>query len=90
MPSDGELAERRFFAWKAQHPHEVEDASAVWAAAWRAGAWNAIQQNTTLGLNLTQIIQRLEDLAALYADVDAERQLEHELAQASQYWRNEP
>jgi hypothetical protein len=88
--SDGEVATRRFFAWKAQHPHLLDDPSAVWEAAWRAGAWNAIQQNTTLGLNLTQIIQRLEDLAALYADVDAERQLEHELTQASTYWRGEP
>jgi hypothetical protein len=62
----------------------------VWAAAWRAGAWDAIRRNATLGLNLAQIIQRLEELAQLYADVDIESQAERELETSSAYWRSEP
>jgi hypothetical protein len=67
-PNEAEASRGRYFAWLATHPHESEDASAIWAAAWKAGAWDAIRRNTTLGLNLSQIIQRLEELHALYSD----------------------
>jgi hypothetical protein len=75
----------RFFAWKRQHPHEAEDPAAVWNAAWESGAWDAIRRNATLGLNLTQILQRLEELAALYRDAEIEREIED----TSAYWSTE-
>ena len=37
-----------FFSWKHHHPHESEDASAVWGAAWRAGGRAAIQDSARL------------------------------------------
>lgn len=49
-----------------------------------------MRRNSTLGLNLTQVIQRLEELALLYSDVEHERTLAQELEQASAYWRSEP
>jgi hypothetical protein len=84
-----EYARGRFFAWQAKHPHLAEDPSQVWAAAWQAGAWDAIQRNATLGLNLSQVIQRLEELARMYADVDMDDKLDRELAQASAYWKTD-
>jgi hypothetical protein len=90
--------EGRLFAWLAHHPSEAEALHDVapgvvgllWTDAWRAGAWDAVKQNATLGLNLSQIIERLEELHALYADVDIERQAERELEASSRYWKSEP
>jgi hypothetical protein len=76
---------RRFFAWKRQHPSQSEDASAVWDAAWQAGAWDAIRRNTELGLNLSNVVQRLEELTQSLHRVDIEREIEH----ASAYWHND-
>jgi len=78
-------ARGRFFAWQRLHPREAEDPSAIWAAAWKAGSWDAIRRNANLGLNLSQIVQRLEELANLYAEVDVEREVER----ASAYWHTE-
>jgi hypothetical protein len=86
MTTDQRDPRGRFYAWRNLHPHEAEDPATVWAAAWQAGAWDAIRRNSSLGLNLAQIVQRLEELAALYADVDQERQFERELSQPSTYW----
>jgi hypothetical protein len=90
-PPDGDRyehdASRRFFMWRHKHPLEAEDPALVWAAAWRAGAWDAIRSNFTLGLNLSQVIERLEELYALYADVEVERRAEREMGEASNYWR---
>ena len=83
--SDAEVSRGRYFAWLAAHPRESEDASAVWAAAWNAGSWHAIRANAQLGLNLTQIVQRLEELAALYTDHEVEREIDG----ASAYWKSE-
>ena len=71
------MSERsRFHDWvKENCPHAFQDEFALdlmWAA-WHAGAWDALQQNTTLGLNLSQITQRLEELANVYADVRREQ-----------------
>ena len=84
-----------YFKWLARHPSEAESLHDVapevlgrlWVDAWQAGAWDAIQRNSTLGLNLTQIIQRLEELARLYADVDTDCHVERELERSSTYWR---
>ena len=84
-----DYARGRYFAWRANHPAEADDPAAAWAAAWRAGSWDAIRRNAQLGLNLSQIIQRLEELTQLYGDVDLDRQFEHELERASAYWRGE-
>lgn len=67
-----------YFRWLANHPHAAEDPSAIWAAAWQAGAWDAIRRNASLGLNLSQIVQRLEELAALYADHEIEADFEED------------
>jgi hypothetical protein len=53
-----------YFAWKHYHPHEAEDASAVWAAAWKAGGRAALNDSSRL-LNLvpllTDLLYALED-----------------------------
>ena len=87
----------RYFAWRASHPSEADHldqvpadvVSRLWADAWKAGAWDALKRNATLGINLSQIIERLEELAQLYSDVDRERAYEHELAASSAYWKGE-
>jgi len=92
-----DYARGRYFGWRTNHPAEAEllddlpqdIPSRLWTDAWRAGSWDAIRRNAQLGLNLAQIIQRLEELAQLYGDVDMDRQFEHELERASAYWRGE-
>ena len=37
-----------YFSWKHHHPHEAEDMSAVWGAAWRAGVRAALQDSARL------------------------------------------
>ena len=65
-----------YWSWRHDHPREVEDAATVWAEAWRRGSWDAIRRNSNLGLTLLQVVERLEELARLYADVDAAREAE--------------
>jgi nicotinamide riboside transporter PnuC len=81
--TESDASRGRYFAWRNSHPHEAEDPSAVWAAAWKAGSWDAIRRNADLGLMLTQIVQRLEELAHLYVDV------EREVERSSAYWHTE-
>ena len=57
-------ASRAYFAWKYYHPHEAEDPSAVWAAAWKAGGRAALNDSSRLvGLVplLTELLYALED-----------------------------
>lgn len=53
-----------FFAWKHTHPHEAEDSSAIWAAAWKAGGRAALNDSSRL-LQLvpllTELLYALED-----------------------------
>jgi hypothetical protein len=49
-----------FFAWKHHHPHEVEDPSAVWGAAWRAGGRAAINDSGRL-VELVPLLRELLD-----------------------------
>ena len=37
-----------YFAWRHHHPHESEDPSAVWGAAWRAGGRAALRDSAQL------------------------------------------
>jgi len=90
-------ASKAYFVWRHSHPSEAEllddvppdVVSSLWAAAWKAGSWDAIKRNGALGLNLSQVIQRLEELYQLYADDQVQRTLSDELEQASVYWRGE-
>ena len=82
--SEQQASRSGYFAWLHDHEQESDDASAVWAAAWRAGAWYAIRANAQLGLNLTQIVQRLEELAAMYGD----RALEDDHERGAAYWKD--
>ena len=53
-----------YFAWKFHHPHESEDPSAVWSAAWKAGGRAALHDSARL-LDLvpllTELLYALED-----------------------------
>ena len=77
---------RRFFAWKRQHPSQSEDSSAVWDAAWEAGAWDALRRNADLGLMLSSIVQRLEELTQSIHRMDIEREIED----GSTFWHTDP
>jgi len=81
---------RSFYAWRYYHPHQAEDPLAAWQEAWKRGAWDAIRSNATLGLNLAQILKRLEELHDLYADVDLQRRMEAECETGSPLWKAEP
>jgi len=89
-----DAALRSYFVWLSRHPSEAaavrdmppEVASRLWADAWQAGAWDAIRRNTDLGLMLANIVERLEELYALYRDHDIEREAE----QGSPLWSSEP
>lgn len=59
-----------YFAWKYHHPHEAEDPSAVWAAAWKAGGRAALNDSS----RLLQLVPLLTDL--LYALEDGRVELE--------------
>jgi hypothetical protein len=59
-----------YFAWKFHHPHESEDASAVWAAAWKAGGRAALNDSS----RLLQLVPLLTEL--LYALEDGRVELE--------------
>jgi hypothetical protein len=47
-----------YFAWKFHHPHEAEDPSAIWGAAWRAGGRAALNDSS----RLVQLVPLLRDL----------------------------
>jgi hypothetical protein len=51
-------AASEFFAWKFSHPHESEDPSAVWGAAWRAGARAALRDTSQLS-DMTPLLREL-------------------------------
>ena len=51
-------AASEFFAWKFSHPHESEDPSAVWGAAWRAGARAALRDTGQLS-DMTPLLREL-------------------------------
>ena len=53
-----------FFAWRAVHPHESEDPSAVWAAAWKAGGRAALADSA----RLIQLVPLLSELFYLLED----------------------
>jgi len=69
-----DLASRRFFAWRAMHPNQAEDMSAVWAAAWQAGGRDALVKSA----QLAELVPRLEELAALFWSGKVERDLEQD------------
>ena len=46
-----------YFAWRHHHPHEAEDMSAVWGAAWRAGGRAALQDSAHL-VDLAPLLRR--------------------------------
>jgi len=53
-----------YFAWRHYHPHESEDPSAVWGAAWRAGGRAAIAASSELAELvpvLRALLETLED-----------------------------
>jgi hypothetical protein len=58
-----------YFAWRYYHPHEAEDPSAIWGAAWRAGGRAAMQDST----RLVELVPLLRDLLCLLED----GQIEH-------------
>ena len=53
-----------YFAWRHAHPHEAEDPSAVWAAAWKAGARAALLDSS----RLVQLVPLLSELFYLLED----------------------
>jgi hypothetical protein len=86
-----ELADpdRRFFAWRAKHPNVAEDPRAVWAEAWRQGAWAGINENRGLGLLLLQLKQQVTSLEQRVCDLQAGADVEREIERVSAYWRTE-
>ena len=57
MPALADAA-AEFFRWKFSHPHESEDPSAVWGAAWRAGARAALRDSAHLS-DMTPLLREL-------------------------------
>ena len=53
-----------YFAWRHHHPHEAEDMSAVWGAAWRAGGRAALQDSA----HLVDMAPLLRELLCLLED----------------------
>ena len=86
-------AGKRFWVWLSRHPSERQAlrdvppdvVSRLWADAFRDGAWSALHDNTQLGLDLTRVLQRMEELANLYRETEIEREAD----EASAYWRTE-
>jgi hypothetical protein len=85
LPTASDAATRRFFAWRARHPHEAEDPSAIWAAAWRAGGRDALLRSS----ELADLVPRLEELAALFWSGRIESDIAAEAAGGSAYWSSE-
>jgi len=57
-------AASEFFAWRHHHPHESEDPSAVWGAAWRAGGRAALRDSA----HLVDMAPLLRELLCLLED----------------------
>jgi len=84
---------KAFFVWLAKHQNEREAlrdvapdvVSRLWADAFREGSWAAIRDNTQLGLDLTRVLERMEELAALYRETEIDRELD----EVSAYWKTE-
>jgi len=53
-----------YFRWRHYHPHEAEDPSAVWAAAWNAGGRSAMHDSA----RLIELAPLLSDLLFLLED----------------------
>jgi hypothetical protein len=53
-----------FFEWRHYHPHEAEDPSTVWGAAWRAGARAAMHDSA----RLVELVPLLHHLLYLLED----------------------
>jgi len=51
-------AATEYFRWRFHHPHETEDPSAVWGAAWRAGGRAALQDSARL-VDLAPLLREL-------------------------------
>lgn len=81
--------DRRYFAWKARHPHEAEDAALAWAEAWRQAYWAGIRENGQLGLQLLEVVQRVEALEQRLRDMQTSDEIERELEASSAYWKGE-
>jgi hypothetical protein len=60
-----------YFAWKHYHPHEAEDPSALWAAAWKAGGRAAMHESS----RLVQLLPLLRDLLYALEDGRVETEL---------------
>jgi len=84
---------KAFFVWLARHHAEAEAlhevapdiVSRLWADAFREGSWAAIKENTQLGLDLTRVLERMEELAALYRETEIDREMD----EVSAYWKTE-
>ena len=61
-------ASSAFFQWKFLHPHESEDPSAVWGAAWRAGGRAALNDSS----RLVDLVPLLHELLASLEDCHIE------------------
>jgi hypothetical protein len=57
-------ASSAYFGWRYHHPHEAEDPSAIWGAAWRAGGRAAMQDSS----RLVELVPLLRDLLCLLED----------------------
>jgi len=53
-----------YFRWRYYHPHEAENPSAVWAAAWNAGGRSAMHDSS----RLVELVPLLTDLLQLLQD----------------------
>jgi hypothetical protein len=78
LPGAALFARTRYFAWRARHPNEADDPARAWAEAWREGGWDALHRSS----QVAELIPRLEELIALYTEVQIEREIES----GSAYW----
>ena len=80
---------KAFFVWLARHKSEADALrdvppdvlSTLWADAWRDGGWAAIHDTS----DLAGLVQRLEELIALYRNAEVDREAER----VSVYWSSE-
>jgi len=80
--------DRRYFAWRQAHPTLVEDPRAVWAEAWRQAYWAGLRETSQLGLQLLEVITRVEALEQRLRDLQHGEEIERELEQSSEYWKS--
>jgi len=80
---------KNLFVWLARHKSEAEALREVpadvlgtlWAGAWQDGAWAALHDTS----QLSGLIDRLDDLIALYRNAEIDREVER----SSVYWSSE-